>query len=188
MSRGQQPWWASADGVEDLDEVDPVEAFRAARRPAGTDGPATDEPAADGPATRPGGTDGPATDEPAADGPATRPGGADEPSGDGVAGAHRPELCGICPLCSLARSIEDTRPELLEHLTEAARHLAAAARSLVEYPPPSRSGGAPEGRSPQGGRPPRHADAGVERIVLDDARAAAAPRPPGHTTGEGDSS
>jgi len=38
-------------------------------------------------------------------------------------------------LCTLARTLEDTRPELLEHLTEAARHLASAVRSVLETPP-----------------------------------------------------
>ncbi len=107
MSETPRPWWASVDDVADLEDVDPIEAFRQARRSDGS----AEEP--DDPAT--------STDEPPATG-------------------HDPAFCGICPLCTLARSLEDTRPELLEHLTEAARHLASAVRSLLEAPP----AGAPE--------------------------------------------
>jgi hypothetical protein len=46
--------------------------------------------------------------------------------------AHAEAICGVCPICMLARTLEDTHPELLGHLTEAARHLAAAARAMLD--------------------------------------------------------
>jgi hypothetical protein len=114
MTGTSRPWWASGEVGAPLDDRDPVEAFRAARRAGG----AGDDGA--GPRTRDaGGSHGDGPDPSVTDPP------------------HRPELCGICPLCSLARSLEETRPELVEHLTEAARHLAAAARALMEPPDPS---------------------------------------------------
>lgn len=114
MSGTSRPWWASPDASSTLDDVDPVDAFRTARRRSDPDAPGTSAGAEDAPGA--GGQDPtPSPDEPA---PAAAP--------------HRPELCGICPLCNLARNLEETRPELVEHLTEAARHLAAAVRALVE--------------------------------------------------------
>jgi hypothetical protein len=125
MTPTPRPWWASEDATAGLDDLDPVEAFRAVRRPgaggpdrrsgegAGAAGASRAGPAAD-PAPDPAPLGGPATDVP-----------------------HRPELCGVCPLCTLARTLEESRPELLEHLTEAARHLSAAVRSLLEPPGPT---------------------------------------------------
>ncbi len=113
MTGTPRPWWASPDAAGPLDDLDPIEAFRTARRSSAD--------ADDG--ARPQADDG-----------------ADASGHDAAADAavpstsHRPELCGICPLCSLARTLEETRPELVEHLTEAARHLAAAARALMEPP------------------------------------------------------
>lgn len=78
-------------------------------------------------------------------------GAADDP--DRTAGAadapHEAAGCGWCPVCSTVRALQDTHPELVDHLTEAARHLAAAARTLLEPPvppppapwPPERRGG-----------------------------------------------
>jgi hypothetical protein len=114
MSGTPRPWWASADASSTLDDVDPVDAFRAARRRNDTDGSGSAAGA----------------DEPP---PSTGHDPAPPPrDAAGPAAPHRPELCGFCPLCSLARNLEETRPELVEHLTEAARHLAAAVRALVE--------------------------------------------------------
>ena len=149
MSRAAHPWWASEGGTRGLEDVDPVEAFRAARRPA--ESASREAEGGDAAQQR------------------TRSEPAEEDSGSR---AHRPELCGICPLCTLARSLEDTRPELLEHLTEAARHLAAAARALMEPPPAPPPG--PDGRTGQPGQPGQQgepaaaegATPGVERIPL----------------------
>lgn len=58
---------------------------------------------------------------------------ADDPwrSDDGQA-RHDVDVCGVCPICTGARLLGEVRPELVAHLAEAARHLAAAARTLME--------------------------------------------------------
>jgi hypothetical protein len=126
VSATSRPWWAS-DGAAAPgdDDVDPVDAHRAARR--GASGPA-------------GEWDVPVDD----DGP---------PS----AAAHGPDVCGICPFCVALRALGESRPQLVEHLSEAARHLSAALRSVLEDPP--RPGGREE-------RPPPR-DAPFEHIDLD---------------------
>jgi hypothetical protein len=43
---------------------------------------------------------------------------------------HRIDACGVCPICVGLRALGETRPELVGHLAEAARHVALAARSL----------------------------------------------------------
>lgn len=142
MTAASRPWWASPDGPEGgpgtdgsgADDPDPVEAFRASRRPRER-GAGAHAPGGAGSAEETAG------ERPAGERRAEDPG-----------AVHRPELCGVCPLCTLARSLEDTRPELLEHLTEAVRHLAAAARTFLE--PPT---GAPDGGTQ-----------GVQHIDLDD--------------------
>ena len=159
MSRAAHPWWASEADTQGLEDVDPVEAFRAARRPG--------EPPSGGTGSGDGEQDRPGSDP------------ADE---DTASRAHRPELCGICPLCTLARSLEDTRPELLEHLTEAARHLAAAARALLEQPPTPQPG--PDGRTgqPREAAAPEGGAGGVERIPLGEQPGARRPPGPPDTT------
>ncbi len=42
------------------------------------------------------------------------------------------EACRTCPVCSILRAVGATRPELVEHLTEAARHLALAAKAIID--------------------------------------------------------
>lgn len=157
MTERSLPWWASqaqqhadpsgAGGC--LDDVDPIEAFRSARRPR----PAPPRTAAGAP------SDDPAPPED--DDPATDPA-----QGGGEPAVHRPELCGVCPLCTLARSLEDTHPDLMGHLADAARHLAAAARSLLESAPPAADRG---GNGDDRHGPARAASRGegVQRIPLD---------------------
>jgi hypothetical protein len=146
-----RPWWASAAGSEPaIDDADPVEAVRAARRstngapdaevPPGGDVPprADAPPGSDEPprADAPPGSDEP----PRADAPrgGEGPPGADVPPGDRGAtprtAAHGPDVCGVCPICIGLRALGESRPELVAHLTEAARHLAAAVRAVVEPP------------------------------------------------------
>jgi hypothetical protein len=141
--REPRPWWASdLDGdVAAPADVDPLEAHRAARRGASPSdaegwwdldellaGPATEDATAG------------ATEDDADH--ATDAGADGRPSGGtGPKGAHGPDVCGVCPICLALRSLGESRPQLLEHLTEAARHLAAAVRSVVEEPPRSRSEG-----------------------------------------------
>lgn len=65
---------------------------------------------------------------------------ADDRNGERAAGecsaatdrAHQPDICGVCPICTAARVLDGARPELLEHLSEAARHLAAALHVAVQ--------------------------------------------------------
>ncbi len=162
MSEATHPWWASSPepvadddaGPPAVDDTDPVEAFRAARRPR----PVPPRAAGRG-ATAPGVTP-PRSDRTC--GPDGEPEGALGMDGTGRQAReapHRPELCGVCPLCTLARALEDTRPELLDHLTEAARHLAAAARSLLDAGPAD-PGPADPGPADPGPADPGPADTG----------------------------
>lgn len=57
--------------------------------------------------------------------------------------------CLVCPVCQLLRLVRSARPEVFEHLSDAAASLTAALRELVAEPPP---------------RGPR--DGGVEHIDL----------------------
>ena len=120
MTDERQPWWASTDAGRTTTE-DPVEAHRAARRGSGAPGGDPTGPA-DDPVDPGAGADRGATGE-------RSPGSPGSPSG------HAEAVCGVCPICVLARTLGDTHPELLGHLTEAARHLAAAARSMLESSP-----------------------------------------------------
>jgi hypothetical protein len=61
-------------------------------------------------------------------------------SGDGE---HRIDACGICPICVGIRALGESRPELVGHLAEAARHVALAARSLAARPSPGPRGDEP---------------------------------------------
>lgn len=49
-------------------------------------------------------------------------------------GRHQPDgsTCGVCPLCSAIAALGDARPELVGHLSEAARHLTLAAKAFVD--------------------------------------------------------
>ncbi|MGH3442239.1 MAG: hypothetical protein ACRDUY_09390 [Nitriliruptorales bacterium] len=61
-------------------------------------------------------------------------------TGDGETGSARSgrldhdstEVCAACPFCALLRAVEETRPELVVHLVEAARQLSLAAKALVD--------------------------------------------------------
>lgn len=124
-----RPWWASdgpVDGGVDPME-DPLLAHRTARRGGGNTGP----------------TGGSATADAAE---------AEPTPGATHAGS---EICGVCPVCIAARMLGESRPELLGHLTEVARHLSAALRSLRETP------------TERGGDGPGSDDRGVRRIDLD---------------------
>lgn len=59
------------------------------------------------------------------------------PSAGGVAGgpqatSHDHEHCRACPICSFLEALDDSRPEVVEHLTEAARHLTLAAKTFID--------------------------------------------------------
>lgn len=76
-------------------------------------------------------------------------GGSSEDSSSGPP-PHSPDVCGVCPICIGLRTLAESRPELMGHLAEAARHVALAARSLMERPE------RPEGAS--GDEPLEHID------------------------------
>lgn len=42
------------------------------------------------------------------------------------------DVCQVCPICAVLRALDDVRPEMVEHLTEAARHLTLAAKAFVD--------------------------------------------------------
>jgi hypothetical protein len=62
------------------------------------------------------------------------PGGRDGPAPADGQDTHRVDACGICPICVGLRALGESRPELVGHLAEAARHMALAARSLAARP------------------------------------------------------
>jgi hypothetical protein len=153
-----RPWWASEgpiDGGIDPGQ-DPLLAHRTARR--GDDAEPAD-PSEPDPASGP-----------------DDPGSASGPTQQGPAS----EICGMCPVCIAARMLGDSRPELLAHLTEAARHVSAAVRTLLDAP--GDRGPGPDAPGPGPGAPgpggsgrdrPRSAgrsdggDSGMRRIDLD---------------------
>lgn len=134
-ARGRSPWWSS--GADDLDDTtDPFDAHRAARgtpddgaRP--WDVPWEDWDERDAPP--PPGTQRSTVDD-AVDAvqalarlAAARRGGR-----SGIRPHPREQTCRACPWCIAVRSLGDARPEVLDHLDEALRHLVAAARAWVD--------------------------------------------------------
>lgn len=115
MSAADQPWWASEGELDP--EVDPLDAHRAARRGDDTHGEA--DPADPARPADPAGDTGDAGD-------------AGDEATDGAQAGHQADVCGVCPICTGARILGEARPELLEHLGEAARHLAAAMRAMAD--------------------------------------------------------
>lgn len=51
-------------------------------------------------------------------------------------GRHQPgggvDACSVCPICAGIRILGEVRPELVTHLSEAARHLTLAARAFLD--------------------------------------------------------
>jgi hypothetical protein len=153
MNDDQRPWWASStdgagmstdgagmstDGAGTSTDgagtsttggrtstEDPVEAHRAARRGAPPPGAAGDGDEASAAAGGGDHASAPAGESARSSGPSA---GAQAPH------SHADVVCGVCPICVLARTLGDSHPELLGHLTEAARHLAAAARAMLDTP------------------------------------------------------
>lgn len=141
-----EPWWSS--GVEDLDDVtDPFAAHRAARSGGSAD---TDGAARDTRSERP--WDVPWEDWDDRD--PRPPDGAQRSSVEdalealqalarfvasrtgtprsGLRPHDRDQSCRACPWCIAVRSLGDARPEVVDHLDEALRHLVAAARAWVD--------------------------------------------------------
>lgn len=134
---GGSPWWSS--GAEDLDDTtDPFEAHRSAR--SGGDDPSRDrawdvpwEDWDDRDPPPPNGAQRSTVDDAfeavqaLARFVASRRGGR-----SGVRPHPRDQTCRACPWCIAMRSLGDVRPEVVDHLDEALRHLVAAARAWVE--------------------------------------------------------
>jgi hypothetical protein len=45
---------------------------------------------------------------------------------------HSADVCQICPICAALRVLEGSRPEVVEHLLEAARHLTLASKAVID--------------------------------------------------------
>jgi hypothetical protein len=165
-----RPWWASDRDVSGVGpDPDPLDRHRRARRGDGA------EDAADDGATPLGSWWGPVADAVArlgrdlatsaeanaAAAVGDRPWHATESRADAVDpepgpdADHRVDACGVCPICVGLRALGDSRSDLVGHLAEAARHLAAAVRSAVEATTPRTDPGA-------------DARSGPTRIDLDD--------------------
>lgn len=160
MSEQARPWWASDGPVEGgiAPDEDPVERFRSARRgPSAPGRPEVEaEPWLEAAAAtmsrlaREFSRETEGSGAPAADGSGGDGSGADGSGGRGAQGSgpdatgegtwaqgpppHSPDVCGVCPICIGLRTLAESRPELMGHLAEAARHVTLAARSFMERP------------------------------------------------------
>lgn len=167
-----RPWWAS-DG-QGLGDEDPVESHRRARA-AGSSGDgartrdhgagAEDGEAREGERDRgSGGGDGPGDHPWWADAAellarVAREAGRAAGAGNGRAGAvgrdhvhtGSVDACQICPVCTGIRLLGEVRPEVVSHVTEAARHLTLALKAVVDAQAEAMG-----------------ADDGLQRIDLDD--------------------
>lgn len=70
----------------------------------------------------------------ASDDPTENAGGEDETRSarEGRLPHDSAEVCAACPFCSVLHAVEETRPEVVAHLIEAARQLSLAAKALIE--------------------------------------------------------
>lgn len=133
MREGGRPWWASGTDGSTTEHEDPLAAHRAAR--SGRDGGSGERTAGGSRGTT--GRDGrPAMDEAlAALGEAARAvrDGLGDRRDERAGHPHRSvETCRICPVCAAIRILGEARPELVEHLSEASRHLTLAAKAFVD--------------------------------------------------------
>jgi hypothetical protein len=105
VSAAERPWWASGTDGDGIDREDPLAAHRAGR--AG--GSSAGERGADG---------------------ARR-----DRAGHAHAHGHEHgtvDACSVCPVCAGIRILGEARPELVTHLSEAARHLTLAAKAFID--------------------------------------------------------
>lgn len=135
-SGDERPWWASDDPAGHHDEaasshgshtrpawMDAVEAIDGAVRAAARGAKGAADRVAD-----------------VRDGLGGQVDGMPDPRGDGSDGDAQREhrhgaidaYCHLCPMCSLLRALDEVRPEVLVHLTQAARHLTIAAKAVIE--------------------------------------------------------
>ena len=131
-----RPWWASGADAPDPDE-DPLARHREARAGGrGTAGSSDSFGSSDGGRGR---GDGAGQRRSSAGAGwweaydaigrlAREVGGARAGAGHGQTG----EVCHLCPICTGLRLLEEVRPEVVAHLTEAARHLTLAAKAVVD--------------------------------------------------------
>lgn len=115
----ERPWWAS--GAGGLGEDDPERAHRAGRRgefdPLGDAARRFAEHVADWSADQ---AAPPADDD-------AGPGGDPDPDAATVF-----RTCGVCPVCSVIRLVGEVRPEVVDHLAAASRHLTLALKAVVD--------------------------------------------------------
>lgn len=110
---------------------------------------------------------------------------ASSPSGTGPASdhdapgaepSHDASTCGMCPVCIGLRLLGEHRPEVLDHLNEASRHLSAAIRGLLE----------PGAEASRGDRSPHPSPDRFERIKVDGPDESDGPEPSAGDTRERD--
>ena len=114
------PWWASDDGIDELDvQEDPFDAHWSARADEGADAPDWVRLVGDVAvgAVRRLGT--------LAEETTSRADHAHSPSGEDAA-------CRNCPICTVLRAADRSGGDVSSHLADAARHLALAAASFLE--------------------------------------------------------
>lgn len=123
----RDPWWASGtDGLHQ--DEDPLDRHTAARR--GETGPGEGEPRDDGHAGEWWHEAMAALSDAARVG-RERAGRSRGSQGDGRDHAAG-DVCHVCPVCVALRALDDSRPEVVAHLSEALRHVSLAARAFVE--------------------------------------------------------
>jgi hypothetical protein len=129
-----RPWWASGEGTGQLGDDDPVAAHRSARAGAGPDDATWWSEAAEilSRAVREAGRAATGYADHVRDQAARNAG----LGGAADAGPHphagTGEVCHLCPVCAGLRAFDEARPEVVAHLTEAARHVTLAARALLD--------------------------------------------------------
>lgn len=146
---GGGPWWASGSGPDEgLDDRDPLGAHRRARRGDGDEGDGGEgEPT--GPESDDGTTELGALAVEAVDllarftGEAARRVGRPRddrggrartpPPHTATAGPHGDgSVCDACPVCIALRAVQQARPEVVAHLSDAAHHVTAALQALAD--------------------------------------------------------
>lgn len=117
----EDPWWASGSGPQEglREDEDPISAHTSARRGRrGGHAGAWWQDAVDALAE------------------AARAAGDGSRAADPAAPPHvhdeGRDVCHVCPICVGLRALDESRPEVVAHLSEALRHLSLAARAFIE--------------------------------------------------------
>lgn len=140
----EDPWWASGSGQEEgLGDEDPFERHTEARRGAGDGDAGANGHAGHERGDRHQGRGG-AWWHDAVDALAyavraagdAREGRAGRGEGERAVPPHDHtsdgQVCHVCPVCMALRALDESRPEVVAHLSEALRHVSLAARAFVE--------------------------------------------------------